>query len=61
MKSLAIFAYNEADIIADTLASLDEAGLDKEDQVFVLINGCTDNTFDIVQEVSQKDKRIHPV
>ena len=61
MKSLAIFAYNEAGIIADTLASLDEAGLGKEDQVFVLINGCTDNTFDIVQEVSQKDKRIHPV
>ncbi len=61
MKSLAIFAYNEADIIAKTLGSLEQAGLAKDDKVFVLINGCTDNTFEIVAEIAEKDKRINPV
>lgn len=61
MKSLAIFAYNEADIIAKTLASLETAGFEKDDQAYVLINGCSDNTLEIVQEISKKDQRIHPI
>lgn len=61
MKSIAIFAHNEEKLIEKTISSLDKAGLTKEDRVYVLINGCTDNTLSVVETFSKKDKRINPV
>jgi len=61
MKSVAIFAYNEAENISRLLCSLSDAGLSDKDKAFVLINGCTDNTHQIVQEISRKDPRIHAI
>jgi len=61
MINVAVFAHNEADIIAQTLESIKNAGLQKDDKVFVLINGCTDATYDIVKDIAKSDKRVHPV
>ena len=61
MKSLAIFAHNEADVIAQTIDALEGAGFGKDDHAYILINGCSDNTLQIVEDIAQEDQRIHPV
>ncbi|MCC0062934.1 MAG: glycosyltransferase [Defluviimonas sp.] len=59
--SVAVFAHDEADAIAGCLAALQAAGLGPTDPIFVLINGTTDATPDIVAGFAAKDPRIRPV
>ena len=59
--SVAVFAHNEARHIETCIRAIQRAGLAMEDQVFVLINGATDETESIVRRLSQDDPRIRPV
>lgn len=61
MRSFAIFAHNEADLIAQTITSMNAAGFEEKDVAYILINGCTDNTFGIVEEIAKSDDRIRPI
>ncbi len=58
MRSIALFAHNEEESIAKTIASLNAAGLAAQDHVFVLANGCSDDTLSIVENIANKDSRI---
>jgi glycosyltransferase involved in cell wall biosynthesis len=60
-RSVAVFAHNEAQHIADCLRALQSAGLDPDDRIFVLINGTTDATGAVVEQLATQDRRIHPV
>jgi len=61
MKSFAIFAHNESALIAQTLGAMDDAGFGKSDCAYILINGCSDNTYQIVEAIAKNDKRIKPI
>lgn len=60
MRSVAVFAHNEAARIAACLTSLQGAGLGPDDEIHVLINGATDDTAAIVTTLAEKDARICP-
>jgi glycosyltransferase involved in cell wall biosynthesis len=49
MISIIIPAYNEAGVIARTLAALTEAALPSELDIVVVCNGCTDNTAELAR------------
>lgn len=49
MTSIIIPAHNEASIISNTLSSLLNQ-VDNNDEIFVITNGCTDNTHDVVNK-----------
>lgn len=55
----AVFAYNESRTIRRAVDSLLRG--DRVDRVTVLVNGCTDNTAEIVNQMANEDRRIHPV
>ncbi|MDJ0859776.1 MAG: glycosyltransferase [Dinoroseobacter sp.] len=59
--SVAVFAHNEAHSIAASIRAVQDAGLGPDDMVYVLINGTTDNTENIVRSLAQQDPRIRPV
>ncbi|AGA91757.1 glycosyl transferase [Thioflavicoccus mobilis 8321] len=50
--SIIIPAHNEASVITATLASI-LCQVDRGDEVIVVCNGCTDNTADLVKELSK--------
>ena len=59
--SVAVFAHNEAADIKACLASLQASGLGPDDTIFVLINGSTDGTEAVVQQMAGRDARIQTV
>ena len=61
LRTVAVFAYNEASNIANCLRSLQASGLGPDDKIFVLINGTTDNTEAVVMQMALDDPRIHAV
>jgi glycosyltransferase involved in cell wall biosynthesis len=56
-----VFAYNEQAVIADSLRRLLACGDEAELSIHVLINGCTDDTEAVVQELAASESRLHPV
>lgn len=61
IRSVAVFAHNEAGHIVTCLRSLQASGLGPDDQIFVLINGTTDDTDAVVRQMAKHDPRIRPV
>ncbi len=59
--AVAVFAHNEKDSIAASIAAIQKAGLGPHDPVFILINGTTDETETIVRTLADEDARIRPV
>jgi len=60
--NLAIFAYNEAPTIRRALDSLLAAApVGAELRVFVLINGCTDDTLEVVRDYAKTHPEVVPV
>jgi len=58
----AIFAYNEQRTIRRALRSVGEAApAGAEVRVFVMINGCTDRTADVVREYAADHPEVTPV
>ncbi len=60
-RSVALFAHNEQDAIQQAIVAIRQAGLAPQDQLFVLINGCTDRTHEIVLTEASQDPRITPI
>lgn len=60
-RSIALFAHNEQDAIKEAIIAIRQAGLAPQDQLFVLINGCTDRTREIVVKEASVDARIIPI
>ena len=60
-RAVAVFAHNEAGHIADCLRALQASGLGPDDQIYVLINGTTDDTEAVVREMAKRDARIRAV
>lgn len=59
--SVAVFAYNEAKLITACLDSI-QACLDEVDlSVYVLINGCSDRTEQIVRAYAATHPNVHPI
>jgi len=59
--SVAVFAYNEAKLIADCLDSIEACAGEAKLSVFVMINGCTDSTEQIVCDYAVMRPNVHPV
>lgn len=49
MSSIIVPAHNEASLISKTLSSLLNQ-VDTSDEIIVIANGCTDNTYDVVNK-----------
>jgi glycosyltransferase involved in cell wall biosynthesis len=58
--SVGVFAYNEEELIEGCLASI-LAAADESVRVFVLINGCTDSTEQVVRRYAEGRQQIVPV
>ncbi|WDI31048.1 glycosyltransferase [Hyphococcus flavus] len=56
--SVCIFARNEEKHLARCIIALEAAGLNYDDQVHILVNGCTDATAQIAATLACADKRI---
>jgi len=59
--SVAVFAYNEAQLIAACLDSIEACSGEAELSIFVLINGCTDQTEQIVRDYAATHPNVHPI
>jgi len=59
--SVAVFAYNEAERIAACLDAIGECRDEADLRVFVLINGCTDATEQVVRAHRAAGFTLHPV
>jgi cellulose synthase/poly-beta-1,6-N-acetylglucosamine synthase-like glycosyltransferase len=57
MKTIGIPVYNEERTIGKTIASIIPQ-INKNDEILIVANGCTDNTTLKVRKLSKKDKRI---
>lgn len=58
---VAVFAYNEAEHIVRCLESIHAAADGHAITVYVLINGCTDNTTEVVMGFAEKNSWVRPV
>jgi glycosyltransferase involved in cell wall biosynthesis len=58
--SVGVFAYNEEELIEGCLTSI-LAAADEPVRVFVLINGCTDSTEQVVRRYAEGRPQIMPV
>ena len=58
MFSIIIPAYNEEKRIEQTLTSYTDFFKDKDSEIFVVLNGCTDNTLSIVEKFSKKNPQV---
>lgn len=54
-----VFAYNEQEHITQCIESI--RCQDPKSNIYVLINGCKDNTEEVVKLLADDDKYIHPV
>lgn len=59
--SVAVFAYNEEDRIVACLDALRACAREADLSVYVLINGCTDKTEQIVRDYSGKEINLQPI
>jgi len=59
--SVAVFAYNEAKLIAACLDSIEACAGEVDLSVFVMINGCTDRTEEIVRGYAATHPNVHPI
>ena len=59
--SVAVFAYNEAKLIAACLESIETCASEVDLSVFVMINGCTDRTEQIVRDYAASHPNVHPI
>jgi len=57
-RVFAVFAYNEQNNIIACLRSIQQQS---EDEIYVLINGCTDQTQAIVEQYSRKNPAVKPI
>jgi glycosyltransferase involved in cell wall biosynthesis len=55
---VAVFAYNLAPDIAHCLDSIFAGGLGRAVEVHVLVNGCTDDTADVVRDYSRRHAEV---
>ncbi|MBV7262794.1 glycosyltransferase family 2 protein [Photobacterium sp. WH24] len=58
---ICLFAYNLEESIASCIESVMENCGSYPYEVFVMINGCTDQTYDIVSRLADTHPSIHPV
>jgi len=56
-----VLAYNEERKIVECLDSIYAADPTRQFEIFVMANGCTDRTEDIVREYGRKHKGVHLV
>ena len=61
IRSVVLFAHNEAAAILAAIEAVRQAGLRPTDTITVLINGSTDQTLALVQAEALRDARIRPV
>lgn len=59
--TLAVFAYNEAKNIASVFDSIAAATAGKDVAVYILVNGCTDNTVDEIRLHASKIAHLYLV
>jgi glycosyltransferase involved in cell wall biosynthesis len=59
--SVAVFVYNEANLIAACLDSIEACSGEAALSIFVLINGCTDRTDSIVRDYAVAHPNVHPI
>lgn len=60
---ICVLAHNEERAIADTIRSITSQKLDSGAvlELFIVTNGCTDRTEEIVRGISEEDGRVHLV
>jgi len=58
MFSIIIPAYNEEQRIRQTLLNYTDFFKDKDYELFIVLNGCKDNTLSIIQEFSKKFPQV---
>lgn len=58
---VAVFAHNESDRIVASLDSIGRASRRKPVRAYVLINGCTDNTEEVVDRYASENPWVQPV
>ena len=56
--SVCIFARNEERLLPNCVGALNAAGLSHDDQVYILVNGCSDNTALAAKALASADRRI---
>lgn len=61
LRAIAVFAHNEERFILNCLQSLPAAGCGPDIPVYVLINGCTDRSAEVVENYARTHKNIKPV
>jgi glycosyltransferase involved in cell wall biosynthesis len=59
--SVAVFAYNEAKLIAACLDSIEACANEADLSIYVMINGCTDRTEQIVRDYAATHPNVHPI
>lgn len=60
IRPIAVFAYNEEELITGCLQSILDAADGQAVQVFVLINGCTDRTEQVVKRFAADHSAVVP-
>ncbi|MGF1723887.1 glycosyltransferase [Photobacterium nomapromontoriensis] len=58
---ICIFAYNLAPTIEKTITNLVESCAEYTPDIYVMINGCRDNTLSNVSKLAGKHPNIHPI
>ncbi|MGR5134578.1 glycosyltransferase [Vibrio alfacsensis] len=58
---ICVFAHNLERTIKKSIISLINACDNYEYEMFILVNGCSDNTFNVVYNLSKENKRIKPI
>lgn len=58
---ICLFAYNLEESIASCIESVMENCGSYQYELFVMINGCTDQTYDIVSGIADTNPNLHPV
>lgn len=58
---VAVFAYNEEELITGCLKSILAAGAGRTLRIYVLINGCTDRTEAVVRQFAEQHREVVPV
>lgn len=61
LLNICIFAHNVSTEIAQCINSLVRQMDSFDYTVYVIVNGCSDNTFQVVQEISQDNGKVIPV
>lgn len=57
-RVFAVFAYNEESHILRSISSIQN---ECDNEIYVLVNGCSDNTFEVVSNYAKDNPQVHPV